>query len=253
MIALFQIIILSVIQGIAEWLPISSSGHLAILQNLFGFQNLAFDVFLHLASILAVIIIFWKDITGLFNFKKKENLRYIGLLIIGIIPAGIAGILFEHQIENFFSSFLYLGIFFIVSGVLIYSTKFAKVKKEKLNFFDSIFIGIFQAIAIVPGISRSGATISSGLFRGLNKEEAVKFSFFMAIPVILGAALVELKDTALSQINYSFLIISFAVTLLVSIFAIKLLLKIIKGDNFYLFGVYNFLVGALILIFNLVK
>ena len=209
MIELIQAIILSIVQGITEWLPISSSGHLAIFQIIFGFQNLAFDVFLHFASIFAVIIVFWKDIIRLLNVKKKENLKYIGFIIIGIIPAGIIGVLFKHQIENFFSSLVYLGIFFMLSGVLVYSTKFSKVRKDKPNFLDSIFIGAFQAIAILPGVSRSGATISSGLFRGLNKEEAVKFSFFMAIPVILGAALVELKDTALAQISYSVMIISF--------------------------------------------
>jgi len=253
MLELLQAIILSIVQGITEWLPVSSSGHLALLQNVFGFQNLAFDVFLHLASIFAVIIVFWKDIIKLFNFKEKGNLKYIGLLIIGIIPAGIVGVLFKNQIAAFFSSLLYLGIFFMFSGILIYFTKFSKVHKEKPNFLDTIFIGIFQAIAVLPGVSRSGATVSSGLFRGISKEGAVKFSFFMAIPIILGAALIELKDTALSQINYITLIVSFVVTLLVSIFAIKLLLKIIKGDKFYLFGIYDFILGACVVIFSLVK
>ena len=119
-----------------------------------------------------------------------------------------------------------MGIFFIISGVLIYSTKFVKFKERKINFFDSIFIGIFQAIAILPGISRSGATISSGMFRGIKKEEAVKFSFLMAIPVVLGAAVLELRDLTVSNINYSFLIVSFIITFLISLFAIKILLKI---------------------------
>ena len=253
MIELIQAIILSIVQGITEWLPVSSSGHLAIFQNVFGFQNLAFDVFLHFASIFAVIIIFWKDIVRLLHLNKKENLKYLGLLIVGIIPAGIIGILFKSQIENFFSSLFYLGIFFMLSGIIIYSTKFSSVKKDKPNFLDSIFIGIFQAIAILPGISRSGATISSGLFRGLNKENAVKFSFFMAIPVIIGASLIELKDIALSQISYSVLIFSFIITLLVSILTIRLLLKIIKGNKFYLFGIYNFILGFCVLVFSLVR
>ena len=185
MIELIQEIVLSIVQGITEWLPISSSGHLAIFQNLFGFQNLAFDVFLHLVSIFAVIIIFWRDILKLLNINKQENLKYIGLIIIGIIPAGIVGFLFKHQIESFFSNLFYLGIFFMFSGIIIYLTKFSSVRKDKPGFFDSIFIGVFQAIAILPGVSRSGATISSGLFRGVRKDEAVKFSFFMAIPVNL--------------------------------------------------------------------
>jgi undecaprenyl-diphosphatase len=247
-----QAIVLSIVQGITEWLPISSSGHLAIFQNIFGFQNLAFDVFLHLASIFAVIIVFWKDIIKLLDIRKRKNIKYILLIIIGIIPAGIVGFLFKNQIESFFSSIFYIGIFFILSGILIYSTKFSRVRTDKPTFLDSIFIGIAQAIAILPGISRSGATISSGLFIGLNKEEAVKFSFFMAIPIILGASFIELKDTALSQISYATIILSFAITLLVSILTIKVLLRIIKGNNFYLFGIYNFILGILLLVYTFI-
>lgn len=247
MVSLIQALILSIVQGITEWFPVSSSGHLALLQNFFGFQNLSFDIFLHLASILAVLIIFWKDILNLLNLKNRGNLKYITLIIIGIIPVGIIGYLFKNQIEAMFSKMIYLGIFFIVSGILVYSTKFFKEKKEKLNWFDSLFIGIFQVIALLPGISRSGATISSGMFRGLNKKEAVKFSFLMAIPVILGAAVLELKDLSVSEISYFALILSFIITFIVSLITIKLLLKILNNDKFYLFGVYNFILGVLVL------
>jgi len=249
MVSLIEATILSIIQGITEWLPISSSGHLAILHNIFGFQSLPFDVFLHFASILAVIIIFYKDILKLLNFHKTKNLIYILLIILGIIPAALVGFLFKEQIESFFSSLFYLGIFFIISGIIVYSTKFTKERKIELSWFDSLFIGFFQAVAILPGISRSGATISSSLYRGLNKKEAIKFSFFMAIPVILGASLIEAKDFILSDINYLILILSFFITFIVSIASIKILLRILKGDKFYLFGVYNFVLGILIMIF----
>ena len=146
-----------------------------------------------------------------------------------------------------------MGIFFIISGMLVYSTKFSKTREKEINFVDSLFIGIFQAIAILPGISRSGATISSGIFRGLKREEAVKFSFLLAIPVILGASLLELKDLAFSDISYQMLILSFTITLIVSIFTIKLLLKIVKSDKFYLFGIYNFVIGVLVLLWSFVK
>jgi undecaprenyl-diphosphatase len=250
MISLFQAIILSVIQGICEWFPISSSGHLAIFHNIFGFQSLSFDVFLHFASIFAVLFVFRRELISILDLKKQENFRYVLLLIIGIIPAGIMGILFKDFIEGFFSSLFYLGIFFIVSGVLIYLTKFFKQKKENINWLDSLFIGIFQAIAILPGISRSGSTISAGLIRGVNKEEAIKFSFLMAIPLILGAGILELKDIFISNIDYSILLISFLVTFFTSLFVIKILLKIIKSDKFYLFGIYNFVVGILVLIWS---
>lgn len=250
MVSIIQAIILSIIQGITEWFPISSSGHLALIQDYFGFQNLPFDVFLHLASVIAVVVVFWKDIIKLMNLKEKSNLKYIFYLIIALIPAFIAGFLFKNQIKAAFSNPLYLGIFFIASGVLVYSTKFSKEKKDKPNFLDSLYIGIFQAFAVFPGISRSGATISSGMYRGLEKEKAVKFSFLLAIPVILGAAILEAKDFIAADINYTVLIISFIITLAVSLFTIKILLRIVRGEKFYLFGLYNFLIGILVLILH---
>jgi undecaprenyl-diphosphatase len=253
MISVIQAIILSIVQGISEWFPISSSGHLAIFQNFFGFQNLSYDVFLHLASVLAVIFVYWKDIINLIDIRKIKNLKYIGLIIIGIIPAAIVGVLFRNQIERFFSSLIYLGFFFIVSGIIVYSTKFFNDKHNKtnsFNFFDSIFIGIFQALALLPGISRSGSTISSGCFRGISREESAKFSFLMAVPIIFGAGLIETKNLIFSDINYFLLILSFLITLLVSLFSIKVLLKIIKGNKFYLFGIYNILIGIFLLIWS---
>ena len=251
MISPIQAVILSLLQGITEWLPISSSGHLALVQKIFHFENLSFDVFLHLASVLAVIIIFWKDIVKLFYPWEKNKIRYLLIILIGIIPAGIIGLLFKKQIEVAFTSYLYLGIFFIISGIIVYSTKFSHEKKEKPNLIDSIFIGIFQAIAILPGISRSGATISSGLFRGLKKQEAIKFSFIMAIPIVLGAGVLEAKDLIFSQINYSILIVSFIITFIVSLAGIKILLKVVNEEKFYWFGIYNFLLGVLVLVLKL--
>ncbi|MFA5856605.1 MAG: undecaprenyl-diphosphate phosphatase, partial [Candidatus Pacearchaeota archaeon] len=144
----------------------------------------------------------------------------------------------------------YLGIFFMVSGILVFSTKFSREKKEKIRFLDSIHIGLFQACSIVPGISRSGATISGALLTGINKKEAVKYSFFMAIPIILGASIMELGNLNFNEISLFILLISFIITLLVSIFTIKLLMKIINSDKFYIFGVYNFLLGLAIIIFE---
>lgn len=250
MVSLFQILVLSIVQGITEWLPISSSGHLALLENFFGFKSVSFNVFLHVAGIFAIILFFHKDIRSLFNLKNKENLRYLFLIFIALIPAGIIGILFKKEIEKLFSNMLWLGIFFIASGIMIYSTKFFKEEKEKISVFDSLFIGVFQAVGILPGISRSGATISGGIFRGLKRENMIKFSFILAIPVVLGASFFEAKELALSEINYSFLLISFIATFFVSLLSIKFLLRIIKGEKFYLFGVYNFLLGVLVVLWK---
>jgi undecaprenyl-diphosphatase len=251
MIQLYQALILSIIQAITEWLPVSSSGHLAIFEAIFGIKDFSFAVFLHFSSILAVIIIFWKDIFKLLDFRNKENLKYIFYLIIAIIPAGIIGYFFKDNIEKLFSSMFYLGIFFIISGIIIFSTKFFKKRVDgELSLKDSIAMGLFQVFGILPGISRSGSTITGGLFTGANKESVVKFSFLMAIPVILGASLLEIKDIVVSDISIVSLIISFAVCFFVSLISIKLLLKIIRRNNFYLFGIYNFIVGILVLIWS---
>jgi len=140
----------------------------------------------------------------------------------------------------------------MISGVIVYSTKFMHHKEgKKLGWFDSLFIGIVQVISLFPGISRSGSTISAGMFRGLKREDAVKFSFLLAIPTILGASLLEAKNLVLQNISYSILIVTFVITFVVSIFAIKILLRIVKSDKFYLFGIYDFLLGAFVLIWSL--
>ncbi|MFC1686100.1 undecaprenyl-diphosphate phosphatase [Nanoarchaeota archaeon] len=252
MVSVFQAIILSVVQSITEWLPVSSSGHLALMQHFFGFQNLTFDVYLHFASILAVIYVFRSDIIKLLDLRKLENQRYAAYLIIAVIPIAIVGLTFRDAIESVFSNMVSLGIFFLISGAIVFSTKFVKEKKEKkrkVGLMESITIGLFQALAILPGISRSGATISAGLFSGLKKEQVIKFSFLLAIPTVLGASVLEARNMAFSGLDLQVLLISFIVTFLVSILAIKLLLKIIRKQGFHWFGVYNILVGLLILIF----
>jgi len=249
MVSITQAIILSIIQSITEWLPISSSGHLALMQHFFGFQNLAFDVYLHFASILAVIYVFRLDILKLLDLKDKKNREYVGYLILALIPIAIVGFFLRNKMEAILSDMLLLGIFFVISGVIVLSTKFMKEKKSKVTSLDSLTIGIFQALAIFPGISRSGATISAGLFSGLKKEQVIKFSFLLAIPTILGATVLELGSIAAADISIFALIISFIITFFVSVFAIKLLLKIIRKQGFYWFGFYNILIGVLILIF----
>jgi undecaprenyl-diphosphatase len=250
MVELIHAIILSIVQGISEWFPISSSGHLAIVQEIFGFQNLAYDVFLHFASILAVVFIFRKDIILILKLDKK-SLIYIRNLVIALIPAGLIGILFRNEIEQIFSNMVFLGVFFIFSGFVIYSSKYSLEKKSKISFLDSLFIGLFQSLAVFPGVSRSGMTISSGLFRNLKKETTIKFSFLLAIPLILGASVFEFNNLVLQEINYLVLSVSFVLTFLVSFITIKTIIKIIQKEKFYLFGIYNVLLGILILIVSL--
>lgn len=250
MVSLLEAVILSIIQGITEWFPISSSGHLALAQNFFGFQDLSYDVFLHFASIFAVLFMFKRDILKIFSFNK-ESLNYILLLIIAIIPAGILGFYFSDYIEKLFSNMIYLGFFFIFSGIIIYFTKFTNENKSDITKKDAFFIGLLQAIALMPGISRSGMTISAGLFKGISKRASIRFSFLMSIPIILGASVLKAKDLTASNINLNILVVSFIITFLVSIFTIKILIKIISKDKFYLFGVYNILLGGLVLTLSL--
>ena len=247
MVSLIEAIILSIIQGITEWFPVSSSGHLALMQQFFGFQNLPYDVFLHFAGIFAVLFVFKREILKLLSFNRV-SLKYISLLVIALIPAGFVGFLLSDWIENLFSNMTYLGIFFIVSGLVVYSTKFSIERKSDINNKDAWFIGLLQVLAILPGISRSGMTISAGLFKGVSKRAAIRFSFLMSIPLILGASALKAKDLMISNINLSILVISFIITFFVSLITIKLLIKIIKSDKFYLFGIYNIILGIVVLI-----
>ena len=233
MISLLQALIYSIVQGITEWLPVSSSAHIALLQNLFGFQSLPFIVFLQFASILAVIFVFWKDIVKLFNFKDKESRKYWGMLIIALIPVLIVGYFFQ-KFRVQLSSFFFIGIFFMISGVIVYSTKFVNHKEgKKLGWFDSLFIGVIQVVSLFPGISRSGSTISAGIYRGIKKGRCSKILILLGVLTILAASALELKNLALQSISYSILITTFVLTFLVSIFAIRVLLRIVKGDKFY--------------------
>ena len=249
MVSFIQAVILSIVQGITEWFPISSSGHLAIVQELFGFQDLAFDVYLHFASVLAVVILFGKDIAKL-TIINKENIRYITKLIIALVPAAIVGFYYLDYVKYAFGNFLFMGLFFMIFGVLIYFTKYAKERKGQPSKIDSFIIGISQTLSLFPGVSRSGMTMGSGLILGLKKEEAVKFSFILAVPIILGATLLEVKEITAIDLSYAGLITSFTLTLFISLITIKLLIRIIKSDKFYLFGIYNFIMGFFIMVWS---
>ncbi len=248
MVSFIQAIIFSIVQGITEWFAISSSGHLAIFENLFGVHDLGFVVYLHFAAVLGVVILFWKDIINLFVGKKWG---YILKIIITIIPVAIVGILVKKHAENAFSSLFFIGIFYLISSVFIYSTKYAKEIKKHPSISDSIFIGVSQVLALFPGISRSGMATGSGLILGLKKEEAIKFSFLLAIPIVFGASLIEAGEITNLSIGFPALLTSFTLTLLTSLLTIKLLIRIIKSDKFYLFGIYNFILGVILILWSL--
>ncbi|MEK6871883.1 MAG: undecaprenyl-diphosphate phosphatase [Nanoarchaeota archaeon] len=245
MVSFFEAIFLSIIQGVTEWFPISSSGHLALLQHFFGFQDFSYDIFLHLASVLALIVFFWKDLVSFFSFRR-EKIDYIFKIILAMIPAGIVGVLFRDYIASLMQDMFFLGVCFIFSGCIIYLTKFSRERKQHVSFFDAFIIGIFQAFALLPSVSRSGMTISSGLFNGVDSREAARFSFLLAIPALLGANIFEIKNIMSMNISYSILVVSFLLTFVTSLITIRFLIQIVQHEKFYLFGWYNVVLGIFV-------
>jgi len=249
---IFQSIILGIVQGLTEFLPVSSSGHLALLQNYFGEVNVGFDILLHLATLLAVICYFFKDIKDIlidfFTLKtKSENFKLAIYLIIATIPAGIAGILLGDVIKESFSSLLVVGIGFFISGMFLLSAAYANVKKNKeITLTESIFIGLSQALAVLPGVSRSGSTTSTGILFGLTREKAVKFSFLLAIPIILGASVLEFNN--LAGLDLMSAVSGFVFAFVSGFLAIFMFLRKVNIKSFKWFSLYCFILGALSLV-----
>ena len=235
----------AVLQAATEFLPVSSSGHLALVSNIIGKPDLFFFTALHLASLIAVLIFTRKEIFKLIAFEKNYRKMWV-FLIIATIPAALFGFLFQDFIEQTFSSYLFLASAFFFTGTILLLTRFFKARSN-LTWKNSLFIGIAQALALFPGISRSGMTISSSLFSGIKKEEAVKFSFLLFIPLALGAFILELED-------YYFdlsLAVSFVLCTLLSILFLNLLYYVVKTNKFWIFSVYCFLFSMVSLLLYL--
>ncbi len=268
---LIQSIVLGIVQGIAEFLPISSSGHLAILQYYFGINegNLFYSIMLHLSTGLAVIIVLRKDIIELikafFNViinlfrKKKSRLngkyeRLLILLIIATIPTALIGLLFKDFFEQAYTSLNSIGIALIITGILLFvSERFSSsnIKIEKMSLLKGAIVGIFQGLAIMPGISRSGSTIVGSLFMGLNKKDAARFSFLLSIPAIFGAAVLEIFTLSSGDIYINFnIIIAMIISFIFGIISIKVLLELIQKGKLVFFSIYVWILGIIIIIIN---
>lgn len=267
-----QAIIIGIVQGLTEFLPISSSGHLVLVPEIMGVtSSLAFDTLLHVGTLVAVVTYFWSDIVHMIrsfissltdipggNFRngidEDPYKRLAWMVIIGTIPAGLAGVLFKDFFESLFSSITAVGFFLIVTGLLLWGSEriSARIREklpvEKLGVRDSLIIGGAQALAIAPGISRSGATISAGLFLGFERELAARYSFLLSIPAILGAAIIQVKDiSAGMDLLGASMIAGFVASAVSGYIAIKFLLKLIKERDLYVFAYYCFALGLLIL------
>ena len=252
----FQAVILGIIQAFTEFLPISSSGHLVLVQKFFLFQTppIFFDILVHIGTLLAIIFYLRKELTDLvLNYKRKENQKLIALIILGTMPIILVGFLIRNRVETIFNSLTILGISFLLTAIILLSTHFIKKFEKnltKINWKDSIFIGFSQALAILPGVSRSGATISAALWKNIDRKSSFRFSFFLAIPAILGALILQLFEIRDSvKIDIVNGLIGLVVATIFGFLALKILEKVLIKGKLSLFGCYCFLLGVIVLIF----
>jgi undecaprenyl-diphosphatase len=251
-----EAIFMGVLQGLTEFLPISSSGHLVIGQALLGIHipGKAIEVVVHVGTLFSILVVFWSDWLQLVKtLKTKSSRSYLLFILIGTIPAAVVGILFEDALNQLFENVVSVGFALLVTGGILLVTKWLSEYEKEVSLGKAILIGTAQALAIIPGISRSGTTISTGLALGLKPQEAARFSFLLAVPAIGGAALltgmeyVQDPTGSLSGIVlFSALISSF----LVGVLALRWLLKLIGSGRLYWFSIYCFLLGASVLIWG---
>lgn len=271
---LLKYIILAVVQGISEVLPISSSGHIIIFQNIFNLDtsNLSTAIFLHVGSLLAVIVFYYAFLKQTIKnsyqycFKKERNaetknsIKLIINLLISIIPAGIVGLLFKKQIESIFSTTLSVGICLIVTGILllILTRKSGTKTINDITPRDALIIGLFQAIGVLPGVSRSGITTIGGKVSKLKSEDAINYAFLLFIPIALGTGILEVIELIngkliLSEQELMLNLIGVIVSFIVTYFALKWILKLIKKGKLHYFSFYCFLVGIAAIIMFFIK
>lgn len=264
----FEALILGLVQGLTEYLPVSSSGHLAIGQALFGMNdggdNLAFTVAVHVATVLSTLVVLWREIAwilkGLFKFEMNAETKYALNILVSMIPVGIVGVFFKDYVEEIFGSgLLIVGCCLILTSVLLVFSFIAKPRqKEKISVKDAFIIGVAQACAVLPGLSRSGSTIATGLLLGNKKEKLAQFSFLMVIPPILGEALLDLLKTAKGEavfggIEVLPLVIGFLAAFVSGCFACKWMINIVKRGKLIYFGIYCAIVGAVTIIYSLLS
>ena len=257
----FEAMILGLIQGLTEFLPVSSSGHLELGKYLFGMDheaNFYFSIVVHGATVLSTILVLWKEIAdlikGVFKFRLNEETKYVIKILISMIPVGIAGFFLIDIAEKFFrGNMISLGIEFLISALLLLMTLFIKPKERPIGFFDSFIIGIAQAIAILPGISRSGATIATGMMLGNKKADIAKFSFLMVLIPIIGANLVEMKsgDFTTEGTSVIVILIGFVTAFISGYFACKWMITLVKKGNLLWFAVYCILAGIFSILLGL--
>lgn len=262
-----QALWLGLIQGLTEYLPVSSSGHLTIASHLFGIEgeeNLAFTVAVHVATVFSTLVVLWKEIAwifrGLFRFQYNDETRYVANIVVSMIPVGIVGVFFKDKVEEVFGSGLVIvGAMLIVTALLLTFSYYAKPRaKENISIKDAFIIGLAQAVAVLPGLSRSGSTIATGLLLGNNKARLAQFSFLMVIPPILGEALLDTVKmvkhgtaAVMGEISLGVLAVGFIAAFASGCVACKWMINIVKRGKLVYFSIYCAIVGVITLLLSL--
>jgi len=264
--------VLGFIQGLTEFLPVSSSGHLVLFQHLFGLREpeIFFDVSVHVGTLIAICVFFSKDlreiVTTLFSVStwsgrenslwqslcQKPEMRLLGLILVGTVPTALLGLVFRPVADKFFSSVQIVGIMLLVTGLLLWLTRGLKRggrNAAQFTIWDALFIGVIQGVAILPGISRSGATIAMGLFRGVNRVTAARYSFLLSIPAIVGAMALELRKAIASGLPpVGGILLGTFVAAAVGYAALRFLLHMVKKGNLHAFAPYCWLLGVIAIV-----
>ena len=263
-----QALILGLVQGLTEFLPVSSSGHLAIGREILGVEaagDLVFEIMVHVATVLATIIVFrkqiWKLLCGLFKFKYNDETDYILKICVSMIPVFIVGMFFKDKVESMFSSLLVVGLALVVTAMLLLFSdlyggrgRVAGVKRRNgIGWWQAFVIGLGQAFAVIPGLSRSGTTISTGLLCGVKREDVAQFSFLMVLIPILGEAFLDLVggDVASSSVGTFPLLVGFLAAFVSGLFACKVMIALVKKAKLRWFALYCALVGLAVIIFTM--
>lgn len=259
-----QALILGLVQGLTEYLPVSSSGHLAIGSALFGIdgeENLTFTIVVHVATVLSTLVVLWKEVEwifrGLFRFQMNDETRYVINILVSMIPIGIVGVCFKDKVEEIFGSGLFIvGLMLLVTAALLAFSYYAKPRqKETISLKDAFIIGLAQACAVMPGLSRSGTTIATGLLLGNNKAKLAQFSFLMVIPPILGEALLDAlklckgaEDAATASVSALPLLVGFLAAFVSGCLACKWMVSLVKKGKLIYFAIYCAVVGLITLL-----
>ncbi len=258
--SLWEAIVLGLVQGLTEFLPVSSSGHLVLFQELLGMDEpgVTLEVLLHFGTLFSVLFVFGRDFLGLLEFPRDKEQRYfIFMLIAGVAVTGVIGLIFGGYVHILFTSTLLVGVMLLVTGLILTLIGLVPLGSKKIpdmKVKDALWIGLLQGLAVIPGISRSGSTILASLWRGLDRETAVKYSFMLSAPVILGATLLEVREMLVVGIEHGMLLkycVGALVAFLSGVAAIKVFIRLLAKAKLHYFAYYCWSVGVLVIVFSL--